>query len=181
MDKKLKKACCGKNKSQGGLNLPEFREHAKRNGILNADRLSRTQLQELCNVDCGKEYSSENVRTRELIEKTIKNNPKYRDMVPDAAVIAFQFVNQDNCELCGAMFDIENSFGERQDIKDAIDHDHCLEKSGMNSYRGRLCQRCNTSEGISKKKSEPDVCCSPEIVGVISRVQLFPPSVEIST
>lgn len=85
-------------------------------------------------------------REKENIRNCIKRNPRYRNMRAKGILtpIVDNFFETTNCLACTTPFKSKCGNWEK---KTAIDHHHGLEKTFTVCYRGRLCQRCNTTEG----------------------------------
>lgn len=89
------------------------------------------------------------LRSQQQIANRIRRAPEYRGFKHCADAVAEEFAAQTVCEICGAMLEVGTARGERR-VRDAIDHCHAT-----GQYRGRLCQPCNTFEGVARK-AEPD-------------------------
>jgi hypothetical protein len=85
-------------------------------------------------------------RNAENIRECIKRNPRYRNMRTKGILtpIVKNFMETTNCLSCRTPF---KSACGRWEKRSAIDHHHDFEKTSTVCYRGRLCQRCNTTEG----------------------------------
>lgn len=90
------------------------------------------------------------VRGFDTVKRRIRECPRYKNMVPFASPIAYHFLATERCPICDREF---NTPRKTHCLKDAIDHDHNREHTDVCSYRGRLCLKCNTMEGIAKKSN----------------------------
>jgi hypothetical protein len=73
---------------------------------------------------------------------------KYKNM-KRKTLIASDFLGTKNCHICDIQFHTPRGL---HTVRDAIDHDHETENDMFKcSYRGRLCMKCNTTEGIALK------------------------------
>lgn len=86
------------------------------------------------------------VRTPGRVRRLIKRNPRYRNMRAKGILtpIVENFITTENCLCCNTPF---RSACGKWEKRSAIDHHHELEKTSKVCYRGKLCQRCNTTEG----------------------------------
>jgi hypothetical protein len=151
----IKNACCGKSLSQGGLNINDMQIVLKPHLGDNVFYLDKDQLiYHLCQIyPCEtQKFSEKYYRDMAKIINTIETNPKYEDMRPNLQAILQHWTGQSCCQLCGLILEIESN-GQMLGRQDAIDHIHQLEETGINSYRGRLCVKCNLQEGHAKKSS----------------------------
>ena len=83
-------------------------------------------------------------------KKMIRRNKRYRNMRGNLTPIAQQMSRTKYCPLCGVPF--QNKKGLT--IRHATDHLHATEDSNtVCSFRDKLCQSCNTGEGIDLKRS----------------------------
>ena len=86
------------------------------------------------------------VRVKNDVRRLIKRNPRYRNMRAKGILtpIVENFMTTENCLCCKTPF---KSACGKWEKRSAIDHHHELEKTSKVCYRGKLCQRCNTTEG----------------------------------
>lgn len=86
------------------------------------------------------------IRTRVEVRRLIKRNPRYRNMRAKGILtpIVENFVTTTHCLCCNTPF---RSVCGNWEKRSAIDHHHELENTSKVCYRGKLCQRCNTTEG----------------------------------
>jgi len=84
----------------------------------------------------------------ETLKKCIRRNPKYKNMRPNIDEVVKDFLATKNCWICYRGFLTPK---KRHCLRDAIDHNHDLEKTEECCYRGRLCDDCNKAEGIGKR------------------------------
>lgn len=118
------------------------------NGLLNGKTLSqKTKIKKATKDSCRKyPRGYRKHRGKENIRKCIKRNPRYRNMRRKGILtpIVDNFFDTTNCLACNTPFKSKCGNWEK---RTAIDHHHGLEKTFTVCYRGRLCQRCNTTEG----------------------------------
>lgn len=89
-------------------------------------------------------------RTKSAFKRNIKRNGKYRNMRPFVDDIAADCANTERCITCQHRI-TENG----KSILTAIDHFHDTESDmSVCSYRGVLCQHCNTTEGQALVESQ---------------------------
>lgn len=88
------------------------------------------------------------IRTLSEVKKTIKYRyPENREF---ATPMAKRFVETEECPICRVAFNTPRKTHCR---KDAFDHDHDMEGTQFTTGRGRLCLKCNSTEGQAKKKA----------------------------
>jgi hypothetical protein len=74
---------------------------------------------------------------------------RYKNMKDFKTPIALDFIKTKKCHVCNIQFHTPRG---NHTIRDAIDHNHETENDMMTcSYRGRLCMKCNTTEGVALK------------------------------
>lgn len=183
---RLKKACCGHFRSTGGLNTPDLRNLAYPALRERVKKLQRKDLLlHLCKeyvYSCNPEKQLKLFRDQAKIMKRIEKDPKYEDMRPYMKQIISHWLNNTCCEMCGVILEYGVLNPDRLDyteygIRDAIDHIHELEGTGINTFRGRLCMKCNTEEGKAKKKAQGDFDKHVEILS--ERLEIDPRAVRL--